>query len=156
MDFRVPELVTSGSANLILVVQDCSLDDRDGVMGSPMITSHLSMELTDCSIQRYISVLFVHIVISGSGLISEDNSECFDMSWSSFEDLVDCKDLTLSSFGLELSTKMVPEFGFGYNFVSSEKPNGIYFGARVLLGWIFPTQYQILSDLRIISMNTFI
>lgn len=48
------------------------------------------MELTDCSVERYVSVLFVHVVVSGSGLVSEDNAECLDVVGSSFEDLVDC------------------------------------------------------------------
>lgn len=34
----LPELVTARSADLILLLKDSSLDDRDGVMGSTMIT----------------------------------------------------------------------------------------------------------------------
>ena len=47
------------------------------------------MKLTDGSIERDVSVLFVHVVVSGSGLISEDDAEGLDVIGSSFEDFVD-------------------------------------------------------------------
>ncbi len=82
-----------------------------------MVTSHLSVELTDCSVKGNVSVLFVHVVVSSSGLISKDDAEGLDVIGSFFEDFVDSQDLSLSSFGLELATEMVPEFGFGDDFV---------------------------------------
>jgi hypothetical protein len=59
-------------------------------------------------------------VVSGSGLISQDNAEGLNMVGSSLEDLIDLQDLTLSALGLELVAQMVPEFGFGNHFVSCE------------------------------------
>ena len=54
-----------------------------------MISGHFSMELTDGSIEGDISVFLVHVVISSSGFISQNNAEGFDVIGSAFEDLVD-------------------------------------------------------------------
>lgn len=54
-----------------------------------MITGHIHVQLTDSSVQGNISVLLVHVVVSGSGLISEHYSVSFDMVGSFFVDLVD-------------------------------------------------------------------
>jgi hypothetical protein len=59
-------------------------------------------------------------VVSSSGLIPQDNAEGFHMVWSLLEDLIHLQDLSLCAFGLELVAEMVPEFGFGNDFVSCE------------------------------------
>ena len=53
-----------------------------------MITSHIHVELTDSSVEGDISVFLVHVVDSGSGLVSEDDAESFDMIGSFFVDLI--------------------------------------------------------------------
>lgn len=47
------------------------------------------MELADSSVKGDISVLFIHVVDSSSGLISKDDSEGFNVIGSLFENLVD-------------------------------------------------------------------
>ena len=54
-----------------------------------MVTGHFLMQLTDGSVEVGISVLLVHVVDSGSGLIFQNDAESFDMVWSLLEDLVD-------------------------------------------------------------------
>lgn len=121
-----------------------------------MITSHLSMELTDSTVKSDISELLVHVVVSGSGLIPQDNAESLDMIGSSFEDFVDSQDLSLSSFGFELTTEMVPELSLGNDFVASEESDSVYFGIGVLLGGSFAAKDEILTNLSVIEINTFI
>ena len=121
-----------------------------------MITSHLRVELTDSTVEGDISELLVHVVVSSSGLIPQDNAEGFNMIGSSFEDLVDSQDLALSSFGLELTTEMVPELGLGNHFVASEESDSIYFRVRVLFGGNFAAKDEILTDLSVIEISTFI
>ncbi len=57
-------------------------------MGS-VVTSHFLMQLTDGSVQGDVSVLFIHVMNSGSGLIFNNDSKSFNVSWSSFKDFVD-------------------------------------------------------------------
>ena len=99
-----------------------------------MVACHFSVELTDGSVERNITVLLVHVGDSGSGLVPEDNAEGLDMVGSALEDLIDGEDLSLGALGLELSPKVVPEFRFGDDFVFGEETNGVYFGARFLFG----------------------
>ena len=66
-----------------------------------MVTSHFLMQLTHGSVEVSVSVLFIHVVNSGSGLIFQDDAECFNVVGSFFEDFVYGEDLTLSALGLE-------------------------------------------------------
>ena len=71
---------------------------------------------------------------SSSGLILEDDAECFNMAWPSFKDFIYSQDLSLGAFGFEESSQVVPEFGLGDDVVSGEKSEGIDFGVGVLFG----------------------
>ena len=53
-----------------------------------MVTSHFLVQLTHGAVQVGVSVLFIHVMNSGSGLIFQDDSEGFNMVWSFFEDFV--------------------------------------------------------------------
>ena len=53
-----------------------------------MVTGHFLVQLTDGSVQGSVSVLLVHVVNSGSGLILKNNAECLDMVGSAFVNLV--------------------------------------------------------------------
>ena len=105
------------------------------------------MKLTDSTIQGNISVLLVHVVVSGSGLVSEDNAEGFHVIGSTLEDLVDSENLSLSALGLELSSQVVPKLGLSDNFISCEESNGIDFGVSVLFSGQLASEHKVLSDL---------
>jgi hypothetical protein len=74
-----------------------------------MITTHLHMQLTDCSIKGNISEFFIHVMNAGSGLISEDDAEGLDVIGSSFEDFIDRQDLSLRALCFELSSQVIPK-----------------------------------------------
>ena len=152
----VSELEGSGSSDFILFVEDHSLNDGNGVRRCSMISRHFRVKLADSSIERNISVLFVHVDMCSSRLISQDNTESFDMIGSSLKDFINAEDLSLSSFGFELTTEMVPEFGFGDDFVDSKKSDSIDLGVGLFFGGSFASKDEILSNLRIIFMSTFI
>ena len=114
-----------------------------------MVSSHLSVKLTDSTIQGNISVLLVHVVVSGSGLVSEDNAEGFHVIGSTLEDLVDSENLSLSALGLELSSQVVPKLGLSDNFISCEESNGIDFGVSVLFSGQLASEHKVLSDLHL-------
>jgi hypothetical protein len=60
-----------------LCKNSCS-NDVDSVMISSVISTHLHVKLRNSSIQTYISELFVHIVVSCSRLILQNNTICLD------------------------------------------------------------------------------
>ena len=99
-----------------------------------MITSHFHMKLAHSSIERNISVLFVHVVDSCSRLISENDAKSFNVIGSFFVNFVDGQDLSLSGFGFQLSSEMIPVFRFSDNFIGSKESNGIDFRVGILFG----------------------
>ena len=66
LELAVSELDAPGSPDFVLLVEDCSSDDGDGVGGSAVVSGHFSVKLTDCAVQGDISVLFIHVVVSSS------------------------------------------------------------------------------------------
>ena len=88
LDFVVPVQVRIGSSDVVLLGEHCSSDDGNSVTGGSVITGHIHVELADGSVEGDISVFLVHVVDSGSGLVSEDDAESFNMIGSSFEDLI--------------------------------------------------------------------
>ena len=64
LELAVSELDAPWSSDFVLLVEDGSSDDGDGIGRGTMISSHFSMELTDCTIQGNISVFLVHVVVS--------------------------------------------------------------------------------------------
>jgi hypothetical protein len=147
LELTVSELDRSWSPDFSLLGENSGSNDGDGIGGSSVISGHFSVQLTDGSVQRDISVLLVHVVVSGSRLVSEDDAEGLDMGGSPLEDLIDSKDLALGRFSFELSAQMVPEFGFGDDLVAGEETDGIDLGVAFLLGGQFASQNEILSDL---------
>jgi hypothetical protein len=67
---------------------------------------------------------------------------------SSFEDFIDCQDLTLSRLSLELATKVVPKLRLGDNFISCEETDGIDLGVGFLFSGQFAAEDEVLSDLK--------
>eukprot|EP00178_Gracilaria_changii_P021125 TRINITY_DN6286_c0_g1_i1.p1 TRINITY_DN6286_c0_g1~~TRINITY_DN6286_c0_g1_i1.p1 ORF type:complete len:134 (-),score=8.48 TRINITY_DN6286_c0_g1_i1:79-480(-) len=122
-----------GSSDIVFASKNCSSDNRDSVSRGSVVACHFHVELTDCTIQRNISVFFVHVMNSGSGLIPEDNAESFNVVWPSFKNLINRQYLSLGALCLELSSKMIPEFGFSDNIIGSKKTDGINLGVWVLL-----------------------
>lgn len=120
LDVVLPEEVGLGPADVVLLLEHGRPDDRDGVSGGPVVACHFHVQLAHCPVQRHIPVLFVHVVDAGAGLVPEHDSEGFDMIGSPLIDFVDGQDLALCSFGLELPAQVVPEFGFGDDFVVGE------------------------------------
>ena len=120
------------SSDLILWIENDSSDDWDGIGWGSVVTSHFLMKLTDGSVQGSISVFLVHVMDSGSWLILQDDSECLDMTWSSFIDFIDWKNLSLSALCFKEPSQMVPEFGLGNDVVSCEQSQSIDFWTGVL------------------------
>lgn len=140
LNIVVSEEVRFGSSDVVFLAKNSGSDDGDGVSGGSVVTSHFHMKLTDSTVKGDVSVLFIHVVDSSSGLISEDDAESFDVVGSFFVDFVDGEDLALSSLGLELPSKVIPEFRFSNDFVGSEKSQSIDFGVRFLFSRNFSTE----------------
>lgn len=113
-----------------------------------MISAHFHVHLTDGSVESGVSVLLIHVVHVGSGLIFNDDSEGFNVSWLSFEDFVYRENLSLSALGLEKSSQMIPELRLGDDVAPCEESQCIDFGLGVLFSGGFSTHYEELPNLK--------
>ena len=63
-DLVVSELDAPRPSDFVLLVEDCSSDDGNGVRRGTMVPSHFSVELANSTIQGNISVFLIHVVVS--------------------------------------------------------------------------------------------
>ena len=149
LELAVSELDASGSPDLCLFIEDSGSDDGNGVGRGTVVSGHFGVELADCTVQGHISVFLVHVVVSSSGLIPEDDTEGLDVVGLALKNLVDGEDLSLGALGLELSSQVVPEFGLCDDVVAGEQTDGVNLGIGVLLGGQLAAEHEVLSDLHL-------
>ena len=73
----------------LLVSEDNSLDDVDGVTSSTVSTSNFVVQLGNGSAERVVSVFLVHVDDIVSGLVLHDNTVVSDGVGVSFVDFTD-------------------------------------------------------------------
>lgn len=64
-----------------------SFDDLDAWKPDSVTRCHLSVHLFYCAIESCVSVLLVHVVITGTTLITQPNSIVVDLGWILLKDL---------------------------------------------------------------------
>lgn len=149
LELAVSELDASGPSDLSLFIEDSSSDDGNGVGRGAVVSGHFCVELADCTVQGHISVFLVHVVVSSSGLIPENDTEGLHVVGLALENLVDGKDLSLGALGLELSSQVVPEFGLCNDVVAGEETDGVNLGVSILLGGQLAAKHEVLPDLHL-------
>lgn len=100
--------VAVGSSDVGLGLQDWGSDDWNGILWSSVVTCHILMELTDCTVQCYISVLLIHVRDACSSLIPQNNSVSLYEVRSLLEDLIYWQNLALGALDFSLSSQMIP------------------------------------------------
>ena len=79
-----------GSSDVGSLGEQTGPHDVDGVVVGSVVTAHLHVELADSAVHGHISELFVHVVLTSSGLVLKHNTVGFNGSGSSFVDLWIC------------------------------------------------------------------
>lgn len=134
LDLRVVEHLDSGSLGL-RSVDWLDLEDVDTVSLGTMTGSHVTVALGDGSSDGVVTVLSVHVVVSGTGIVLEPDSVVLDGSGVLLELLLDREDL---SVGLLHTTKHgdeVPETGLGDDMVGGEDLHLPDWSHWLLLRW---------------------
>lgn len=65
------------------------LDDLDARESDSVTRSHLVIHLLDSSVQRGITILLIHVVVTCTTLIPHPDTEVLNSGWLLLEDLVD-------------------------------------------------------------------
>eukprot|EP00357_Protocruzia_adherens_P036130 CAMPEP_0115021094 /NCGR_PEP_ID=MMETSP0216-20121206/30654_1 /TAXON_ID=223996 /ORGANISM="Protocruzia adherens, Strain Boccale" /LENGTH=164 /DNA_ID=CAMNT_0002393329 /DNA_START=306 /DNA_END=800 /DNA_ORIENTATION=- len=145
-DLVISESVGSRSLDIISLLQDIGSDDMDGIGASSVSAGHFHEHSTDGTVQRGVSVFLVHVMNTGSGFISQQNTVGFDMSDVLLEDLVDADDFSGSSLYLVQLADKVPEFGLGKDIIRSEDSHLEDFGVGVFLTNLSSASNNVLAD----------
>ena len=86
LDIRVVELL-SVVPLAELEVDSGGLDDLDARESHTMARSHLGVHLFRGTIQCSVTVLLVHVVVTGSALVTQPDAIVLDRGWVALEDL---------------------------------------------------------------------
>ena len=93
----------------LVIRNNASSDDLDGVVGGGMATGHLHVHLGSSSAEGRVSVLLVHVHGTGTGEVTENDAVVSDAADLLLEDLAGGDDLTLDLTDLVLTLHVVPE-----------------------------------------------
>lgn len=96
------------------------LQDVDGSKSSSVSSSHVLVQRLDSTDSGNVSDLLVHVVSTGSGVVSDPHAEVLDGGWVSLADAVDGDDFTRSLLDLVQSLQEVPVTGLGDDHVWSK------------------------------------
>ena len=100
-----------------------------------MSSSHLHVHLGDSSAEGGVSVLLVHVNGTGSGQVSQENSDVFDGSGFLLEDLAGGDDFTLNLSDLVLALHVVPELGASQDGIAFENTHSVKLWVWIAFAW---------------------
>ena len=119
----------SSSHDLVVWLND-SFDDVNGISSSTVSSSHFTVHLGDGSAKGDISILFVHVDDTLSGLVLEHDTVVSNAVGASLEDLAHRDDFSLSSTHLVLSLHLIPELRSSEDGVLGEHSDSV-------AGWLW-------------------
>ena len=143
----------------ILIGNHGGLDDLNRTITSTVSSSHLLIALLHSSEQSRITVLLVHVVSSGTRVVSQPDSVVLHLSASlvnlrksaiqvTVAYLVDSKNLTSSVLHLLQSVHEIPIAGLGSHRVRSEQSHSVDFRLGVNLRRKLATNDVIVVNLK--------
>lgn len=97
-----------------------NLQDVDGSKSSSVSSGHVLVQSFNGSNSADVSNFLVHVVSTGSGVVSDPDTEVLNLGWVSFVDLVDRDNFTGSSLNLVQFLQEVPVTRLGNNLVWSK------------------------------------
>lgn len=127
------------------------LDNTENVDGSETGTvtgSHVGVEGLDGIRPAELTVLPVHVVGTGTRVVSDPDTEVLDLGGALLVDLLDRDDLTSGLLDLLEAAQEVPESGLGNRSVGGKDGHAVKGGGRVGLGG------QVTADDRILLKAT--
>jgi len=110
-------------------------EDMNRTEARAMSSSHVLVQGNNGISSRHLSVLFVHVVGAGAGIISDPDTEVLDFERALLMDFVQGDDLTISLLDLAEFHQEVPETGLGDHGVGCEYAHAVELGGWVCLRW---------------------
>ena len=123
----------SSCSSDIFILNDCSLDDTDGVVTGRVTTRHLLEHLRYSSTEGGVTVLFVHVDRTSATQILKYDTIVLYWVHLLLKDLRNLYDFTLNSSDLVLSLHLIPKHWTSEYFIFGEHANTV---AHWLWFWI--------------------
>ena len=106
----------------------------NGTETSTVASSHVGVEGLHGIGSRQVSVLLIHVVSAGAGVVAQPDTEVLDTLGVLLVEGLDGDDLTGGLLDLGQTTQEVPETGLGDRLVGSEDGHAVQIGGGVGLG----------------------
>lgn len=104
-------------------------------MGTSAVAgSHVAVALGDSGTDGQVTVLAVHVVGTGTGIVTQPDSEVLDLQRRLLGDLLEGHDLAGRLLELVQLTQEVPETGLGHNVIRGEDPHFVHSRVGLLVG----------------------
>ena len=123
-------------------------DDLDGTETGTMTGSHVHVEGLNGFNTAHGTELLVHVVGTGTGIVTQPNTEILNLHGLLFGDRSAADNFTGGTLNLLELAQKVEETRFGNDFVGSEDAHLVELRSGILLGRKFTTDNLILEHLK--------
>jgi len=135
----------------VLRGDDPGADNLDRAKASTMATRHLGVELVHGAREGQVTVLAVHIMRAGAGVVLDPDGVVLDDAGVAFHQLVNVQNLARGLLHLVHLVQEVPETGLGHHLVGREDLHPEHRGGGVRLGGHVPSHHLVLTEPRLLK-----
>lgn len=114
-----------------------------------MASTHVTVALRNRGSDGQVTVLAVHVVGSGTGIVAQPDAKVLDLQRGLLGDLLEGHDLAGGLLELVQLAQEVPETGLGHDSVRSEDPHFVHRRAGLLLGRQLAANHLVLLQLQV-------
>lgn len=147
LDLGVVELFNVGTTGLASG-NSFNLNDLDRVGTSTMTGTHITVTLCDSTTNSQVTVFTVHVVGTGTGIVTQPDTEILNFDGRGFVHLFDGDDFTGGLLEFLQLTQEIPETGFGNNVVGGKDSHLVERSLRFLLGGHFTADNLVFLQLK--------
>lgn len=122
------------------------LENVDGSETRSVTSSHVLVKGLHSVSAGQLSELLVHVVGSGSRVVTEPDTEVLDLGRTLLVDLVDGHNLTVGLLNSSQTGQEVPEAGLGHHGVGGEDAHTVELRLRLLLAWEATTDHLVFVE----------
>jgi len=140
------ELLDVGALDVIGLLDLNNAEDVDRPEAGTVAGSHVGVKSLDSGGAGQLTVLLVHVVSAGAGVVADPDAEVLDLQGVLLGDGIDADDLASGLLDLTQAAKEVPEAGLGDNLVRRKDAHAVEAGSRVgLRGQMAPNDLVLLE-----------
>merc|ERR1719283_94662 len=121
-DLGIVELLDAGATTFV-GSHFLHFDDLDRRRSRSVSSAHISVALSDGAGGREVAVFAVHVVSTGTRIVTQPDSQVFHGRRLLLVDLLTGNDFTVSLLDLLQTVEVIPEARFGHHSIGCEDPH---------------------------------